>query len=121
LQRIAQRLLRGSIQAEFIQFEDARVVEAPLDEVNSIDDGGFPRSLTRLDNPLIAARQFDLFLRLGRGDGDRPVEHGQRGASFAIVEFEHELGAANRRRSRAGVKPRAGGLVAMKEVEDALQ
>ena len=118
----AERLLRFSGQGQFTEVQHRRVVEAPLDEVHGLDDGGAPRRLARFVDGLLAALEVedDVRTALRIGHAHFAVEQAERGGAV-VGDFQRELGAANDRRHLRSLHLELIRFVAMEEVEDALE
>src|SRR5437870_132098 len=101
---------------QFLRSEHCWIVEAPLDDVHSVEHRRFARRLSRLDDPLLVVCERDA-LALQIAQLDLADEHAHRAASILLIHFQREFRASDYGRHEPSADIELVRFIAMKKIE----
>ena len=115
-QRIREEIARGVGEFQFGGVDHGRVIQAPLNNVDGVEDGGFLRGAAGFHGALFAALEDEIALRVVQ----RHFAFEQRDGGAAVLGGgQIELGAPDRPRNQRSVELKTGRLGAVEEITGA--
>ena len=110
-----QRLLLSGREREFVEIENARIIQAPLHGARGIDDGGLGGHLAEQCDAFFAGTDSNRASRVA--EFSFAFEDRESGASRDFIDFERELGATGGGGGGGGDEAMLAWPVAVQKVE----
>ncbi len=113
-QGFGQSLFVRQDHARLIDIQHARIIEAPLDDVDRVEHRGFGGGLVDLHDALFATPEGNR--AEGVAQGDLAVDEREHRAAI-VSNGKAELGSAHRARGQRGLELQLGRFLAIEKVE----